>query len=43
MERAGAVLTTVETAAFEWLGTAGAPQFKAVSALVQERMRRLQQ
>ena len=43
MERAGAVLTTVETAAFEWLGSAGAPQFKAVSALVQERMRRLQE
>jgi nicotinamidase-related amidase len=43
MERAGAILTTVETTAFEWLGSAGAPQFKAVSALVQERMRRLRQ
>src|SRR5947209_112323 len=41
MERAGAVLTTAEAAAFEWLGSAAAPQFKAVSALVQERMRRL--
>jgi isochorismate hydrolase len=41
LERAGAVLTTVETAVFEWVGTAGAPQFKAVSALVQERMRKL--
>jgi nicotinamidase-related amidase len=43
LERAGAVPTTVETAAFEWLGTAAAPQFKAVSALVQERMRRLRE
>jgi isochorismate hydrolase len=43
MERAGAVLTTAEAAAFEWLGTAAAPQFKAVSALVQERMRRLRE
>jgi nicotinamidase-related amidase len=43
LERAGAVLTTAETAVFEWLGTAAAPQFKAVSALVQERMRRLRE
>jgi nicotinamidase-related amidase len=43
LERAGAVLTTAETAAFEWLGTAAAPQFKAVSALVQDRMRRLRE
>jgi nicotinamidase-related amidase len=43
LERAGAVLTTAETAAFEWLGTAAAPQFKAVSTLVQERMRRLRE
>ena len=43
MERAGAVLTTAEAAAFEWLGTAAVPQCKAVSALVQERMRRLRE
>jgi nicotinamidase-related amidase len=36
---AGAILTTVETCAFEWLGGAQHPQFKAVSALVQERMK----
>jgi nicotinamidase-related amidase len=41
LERAGAVLTTAETAVFEWVGTAGAPQFKAVSALVQQRAKRL--
>jgi nicotinamidase-related amidase len=43
MEQAGAALTTAETAAFEWLGTAAAPAFKAVSALVQERSRRLRE
>ena len=43
LEQAGAVLTTVETCAFEWLGGAGHPQFKAVSALVQQRMQVLQQ
>jgi nicotinamidase-related amidase len=41
MERAGAVLTTCEMAAFEWLGGSDHPQFKAVSRLVQERMRQL--
>jgi nicotinamidase-related amidase len=41
LEQAGAMLTTAETAAFEWLGTAAAPGFKAVSALVQDRSRRL--
>jgi nicotinamidase-related amidase len=41
MERAGAVLTTSETAAFEWLGGSDHPQFKGVSKLVQERMRQL--
>ncbi len=43
LERAGAVLTTAETAVFEWVGTAAAPAFKAVSALVQERARRLRE
>jgi nicotinamidase-related amidase len=37
MERAGAVATTVETIAFEWLGDASHPQFKAISRLVVER------
>jgi nicotinamidase-related amidase len=39
MDRAGALLTTCETTAFEWLGGSDNPQFKAVSKLVQERMR----
>jgi nicotinamidase-related amidase len=39
LEQAGAILTTVETCAFEWLGGKDHPQFKAVSALVQERMK----
>jgi nicotinamidase-related amidase len=43
LERAGAVLTTAETCVFEWVGGAGHPQFKAVSALVQERMKAIQQ
>jgi nicotinamidase-related amidase len=37
LERAGAVATTVEAAAFEWLGDSTHPQFKAVSKLVQSR------
>jgi len=41
MEQAGAVLTTSETTAFEWLGGSDHPQFKAVSKLVQERMKLL--
>ncbi len=41
MEQAGAVLTTTETCLFEWVGGAGHPQFKALSTLVQERMKRL--
>jgi nicotinamidase-related amidase len=43
LERAGAVLTTAEAAAFEWLGSAASPAFKTVSALVQERSRRLRE
>jgi nicotinamidase-related amidase len=39
LEQAGAVLTTAETCVFEWVGGAGHPQFKAVSKLVQERMK----
>lgn len=39
LEKAGAILTTVETCAFEWMGGSNHPQFKAVSALVQERMK----
>jgi nicotinamidase-related amidase len=43
LEQAGAVPTTVETAAFEWLGSAAATSFKAISLLVQERSRRLRE
>ncbi len=43
LEQAGAVLTTAEACAFEWVGGAGHPQFKGISALVQERMRAIQQ
>jgi nicotinamidase-related amidase len=39
MERAGAILTTAETAAFELTGQSGTPEFKAISKLVQERMK----
>ena len=39
LEWAGAVLTTAEATAFEWLGGSDHPQFKAVSKLVQERMK----
>jgi nicotinamidase-related amidase len=38
---AGAILTTVETAAFEWVGRAGTPEFKVLSRLIQERDRTL--
>jgi nicotinamidase-related amidase len=41
MERAGAILTTAETAVFEWVGGAGSPRFKDISRLVQERMKSL--
>ena len=41
LERAGAVLTTAEATAFEWLGGSDHPQFKAVSKLIQERMKQL--
>jgi nicotinamidase-related amidase len=41
LERAGAILTTSEACVFEWVGGSGHPQFKKVSALVQERMKQL--
>lgn len=41
LEQAGAIPTTVETCAFEWMGGSNHPQFKAVSALVQQRMKAL--
>ena len=34
MERAGAIVTSVETALFELLGAAGTPEFKAIQKLV---------
>lgn len=37
LERAGAIPTTVEAVAFEWLGDAAHPQFKAVSQLIVQR------
>jgi nicotinamidase-related amidase len=37
MEAAGVVLTTTETALFEWCRTAGTPEFKQISALVKEK------
>lgn len=37
LERAGAVISTTESALFEWLETAEHPRFKEVSALVKER------
>lgn len=39
LEGAGVILTTVETALFEWTRGAQHPSFKQVSALVQERMK----
>jgi len=39
LEKAGAILTTCETALFEWVGGASHPKFKQISALVQERMK----
>jgi nicotinamidase-related amidase len=37
LERAGVILTTVETALFEMTGGASHPRFKQISALVRER------
>jgi nicotinamidase-related amidase len=41
LEQAGAILTTSEGCVFEWIGGASHPQFKAVSALVQQRMKQM--
>jgi len=41
LEQAGAIITSSESAVFEWIGGAGAPQFKDISRLVQERMKHL--
>jgi nicotinamidase-related amidase len=41
LESAGAILTTCETAVFEWVAGAGHPHFKAISKLVQDRMQAL--
>lgn len=41
MERAGVVLTTVESLAFELVGASGTVEFKSISKLVQERMKHL--
>jgi nicotinamidase-related amidase len=39
LEWTGVLLTTSEMCVFEWIGGAGHPQFKAVSQLIQERMK----
>ena len=39
LEKAGAILTTSETVAFEWVGGAHHARFKQISSLVQERMK----
>jgi nicotinamidase-related amidase len=41
LEKAGAILTTTEATAFEWVGGANHPRFKQVSALVQDRMKQM--
>ena len=42
LENAGAIVTTCESAVFEWIGAAGTPQFKEISRLVQERMKQME-
>jgi nicotinamidase-related amidase len=42
LDRAGAVITTSETAVFEWVGGASSPHFKQISKLVQDRMKTMQ-
>jgi nicotinamidase-related amidase len=41
LEQAGVIPTTSEMCVFEWIGGAGHPQFKAVSQLIQERMKQI--
>lgn len=41
LEKAGAILTTAEAVAFEWVGGSSHPKFKQISLLVQERMKSL--
>lgn len=41
LEKAGAIITTAETAVFEWMRGADHPRFKEISRLVQERMKAL--
>jgi nicotinamidase-related amidase len=41
LEKVGAVLTTAEGCAFEWVGGSSHSQFKAISRLVQDRMKQL--
>jgi nicotinamidase-related amidase len=38
MDSAGATITTIESALFEWCDEAGTPEFKQISALVQEKV-----
>jgi len=40
MESAGVILTTTETAMFEWCRTADTPEFKKISALSEGKARR---
>jgi len=42
LENAGATITTCESAVFEWIGAAGTPEFKEISRLVQERMKKME-
>jgi nicotinamidase-related amidase len=42
LENAGTIITTCESAVFEWIGAAGTPQFKEISRLVQERMKQIE-
>jgi hypothetical protein len=37
MESAGVILSTTETAMFEWCRTAQIPEFKRISALAKEK------
>lgn len=39
MENVGCVVTTAEATVFEWTARSDAPQFKAISRLVQDRMK----